>query len=42
MVTLGLLTFAFPRKQFIAQFLGIFAGAAVIVPSFTLYFHDER
>ena len=25
-----------PRKQFIAQFLGIFAGALVIVPAFYL------
>ena len=32
----GYLLGANPRKQFIAQFLGIFAGAAVIVPSFYL------
>ncbi|MCC6158503.1 MAG: OPT/YSL family transporter [Deltaproteobacteria bacterium] len=30
----GYLLGANPRKQFIAQFLGIFAGAAVIVPAF--------
>lgn len=32
----GYLLGANPRKQFIAQFLGIFAGAAVIVPAFYL------
>ncbi len=32
----GYLLGANPRKQFIAQFWGIFAGAAVIVPSFYL------
>ena len=32
----GYLLGANPRKQFIAQFLGIFAGAAVIVPCFYL------
>jgi OPT family oligopeptide transporter len=32
----GYLLGANPRKQFIAQFLGIFAGAAVVVPSFYL------
>jgi len=32
----GYLLGANPRKQFIAQFLGIFAGGAVIVPSFYL------
>jgi OPT family oligopeptide transporter len=32
----GYLLGANPRKQFIAQFMGIFAGAAVIVPSFYL------
>jgi OPT family oligopeptide transporter len=32
----GYLLGANPRKQFIAQFLGIFAGAVVIVPSFYL------
>ena len=33
----GYLLGANPKKQFIAQFLGIFAGAAVIVPSFYLF-----
>ncbi|MGA2402156.1 MAG: OPT family oligopeptide transporter [Syntrophobacteraceae bacterium] len=32
----GYLLGANPRKQFIAQFLGVFAGAAVIVPAFYL------
>jgi OPT family oligopeptide transporter len=32
----GYLLGANPRKQFLAQFFGIFAGAAVIVPSFYL------
>ena len=32
----GYLLGANPRKQFLAQFLGIFAGAAVIVPAFYL------
>ncbi|HYA41576.1 MAG TPA: OPT family oligopeptide transporter [Syntrophobacteraceae bacterium] len=32
----GYLLGANPRKQFLAQFLGIFAGAVVIVPSFYL------
>ncbi len=32
----GYLLGANPRKQFIAQFLGVFAGAAVVVPSFYL------
>jgi OPT family oligopeptide transporter len=32
----GYLLGANPRKQFLAQFLGVFAGAAVIVPAFYL------
>jgi OPT family oligopeptide transporter len=32
----GYLLGANPRKQFIAQFLGIFAGAAIVVPAFYL------
>ncbi len=36
----GYLLGANPRKQFIAQFLGIFAGAAVIVPAFLLLVPD--
>jgi putative OPT family oligopeptide transporter len=32
----GYLLGANPRKQFLAQFLGIFAGAAIIVPAFFL------
>lgn len=32
----GYLLGANPRKQFIAQFLGVFAGAAVVVPAFYL------
>lgn len=36
----GYLLGANPRKQFIAQFLGIFAGAAVIVPAFYLLVPD--
>ncbi len=32
----GYLLGANPRRQFIAQFLGVFAGAAVVVPSFYL------
>lgn len=36
----GYLLGANPRKQFIAQFLGIFAGTAVIIPAFYLLVPD--
>jgi hypothetical protein len=39
-LTVEYLLGANPRKQFIAQFLGIFAGTLVVVPAFYLLVPD--